>query len=139
MVTPLIGGIAVIIVFLSLLLSFLPLPISSALLFLGRLIIDFSVFLMEKAAALPGVVVRLPAPTVWQTVAYFLILICVFAADSASLALDRHFSGALTTVLFPGLVRYKSITAFRLGLTVLDSSQGNGLSGGLSRERLHGH
>ena len=83
-VTPLIGGVAVILVFTGVLLSLLPLPITSALLFLGRLVIDFSIYLMENAAALPGVVVRLPAPTVWQTAAYFLLLISLFGVPGAS-------------------------------------------------------
>ncbi len=80
-VTPLIGGVAVILVFTGVLLSLLPLPITSALLFLGRLVIDFSIYLMENAAALPGVVIRLPAPTVWQTAAYFLLLISLFGVS----------------------------------------------------------
>ena len=40
-----------------------------------------SVYLIEQAAALPGVVVRLPAPTAWQIAAYFLILISLFGAS----------------------------------------------------------
>ena len=106
-VTPLIGGIAVILVFLSLLLSFLPLPVSSTLLFLGRLVINFSVYLMEKAAALPGVVVRLPAPTVWQIAAYFLILVSLFGSPDASGA-GPACLWELLILLVPGLVRNES-------------------------------
>ncbi len=120
-VTPLIGGIAVIIVFLSLLLSFLPLPIASALLYLGRLVIDFSVYLMAKAAALPGVVVRLPAPTLWQTVAYFLILVSLLKAPQRLWRWTGTSLGVLILLLSLAWSGVSPLLPSGLVLTVLDT------------------
>jgi len=120
-VTPLIGGAAVILVFLGLLLSFLPFPITAVLLFLGRLIIDVSVYLMEWAAALPGVVVRLPAPTPFQTFAYFLVLISLFGA---SRRLWRWSGVTLGLVILLSSLAWSGIssrTSSGLILTALDT------------------
>ena len=121
LVTPLIGGVAVILVFLSLLLSFLPLPLSSALLFLGRLVLDVSVYLMEQAAALPGVVMRLPAPTAWQTAAYFLLLISLFGA---SRWLWRWTGISLGLLVLTGSLAWSGLSArntSQLTMTALDT------------------
>lgn len=120
-VTPLIGGIAVVSVFSSVLLSFLPLPLTSALLFLGRLTIDFSIYCLEKVAALPGVVVRLPAPTVWQSAAYFLVLISLF---SASRRPGRWIGVTCGLVILMGSLAWSGLSRFtnsELILTALDS------------------
>ncbi len=120
-VTPLIGGVAVILVFTGVLLSLLPLPITSALLFLGRLVIDFSIYLMENAAALPGVVIRLPAPTVWQTAAYFLLLISLFGV---SRRLWRWTGISLGLLILLGSLAWSGISGLtnsEMLLTALDT------------------
>ena len=138
-VTPLIGGIAVILVFLSLLLSFLPLPVSSTLLFLGRLVINFSVYLMEKAAALPGVVVSLPAPTLWQTAAYFLILISLLKAPQRVWRWTGVVCRSPDPAGIPGLVRLESVYASRFSDHGPGLSPGIGPGGRLPRRHVHGH
>ena len=121
LVTPLIGGVALILSFMGLLLSFLPLPISTLLFFGGRLVLDISVYLMEQAAALPGVVMRLPAPTAWQTAAYFLLLISLFGA---SRRLWRWTGVSLGLLVLMGSLVWSGLSAlntFQMTITALDT------------------
>ncbi len=121
LVTPLIGGVALILGFSGLLLSFLPLPLTSGLLFLGRLVLDVSVYLIEKAASLPGVVVRLPAPTAWQTAAYFLLLISLLRARRPLWRWTGVSVGLLLTAGSLAWSGLHSLTGSQLVLTALDT------------------
>ncbi len=106
---------------MGLLLSFLPLPITSVLLFCGRLVLDVSVYLIEKAAALPGVVIRLPAPTAWQTAAYFLLLISLLGAPRR---LWRWTGVSLGLLVLTGSLAWsgiQSLTNSQVVLTALDT------------------
>lgn len=121
LVTPLIGGLALVLSFLGVLVSFLPLPLTSLLFFSARQVLDFSVFLMEQAAALPGVVLRLPAPTAWQMAAYFFLLISLFGA---SRRFWRWLGVSLSLLVLVGSLAWSGLrswtnTAFTL--TALDT------------------
>jgi competence protein ComEC len=121
LVTPLIGGLALVLSFLGLLVSILPGPLDSLLFFAARQVLDFSVFLLEWAAALPGVVLRLPAPTTWQTAAYFLLLVSLFGA---SRWFWRWTGVSLGILVLTGSLAWSGIRSYTnpaLTLTALDT------------------
>lgn len=118
---PLMGGLVLPLSFLAVLLSWLPPAVPAGILYLSRLILDFSLSLIQQAAALPGVVVRLPGPTPWQTAAYFLIVLSLFGASQR---LWRRTGASLGALMLAGSLAWSGLNLLagsQLVLTALDS------------------
>ena len=113
--------------------------IFGAVVFSGRLVLDVSVYLMEQAAALPGVVMRLPAPTAWQTAAYFLLLISLFGA---SRRLWRWTGVSLGLLVLTGSLVWSGFSALntsQLTITALDTPREMSLVATFPQGVVHGY
>jgi beta-lactamase superfamily II metal-dependent hydrolase len=95
--------------------------LTTLLFFLARLVLDFSVFLIEWAASLPGVVLRLSAPTAWQTAAYFLLLISLFGVSRRLWRWTGFATGLLVITVSLAWSGLHSLTNPVLMLTALDT------------------
>lgn len=73
-VVPLMGFVVLPLGFLAMLLVWLPVPLAALLLAVARTGLTVCLWCIDVAANLPGVTLRLPAPTLWQMAAYFVIL-----------------------------------------------------------------
>ncbi len=81
---PLFGLVILPLAFLAVLFSWFSAPLALALVTLSRWTLEVSLALINWAAALPGVVVRVPTLTISQTLAYLAILAGLFIASRRS-------------------------------------------------------
>lgn len=120
---PLLGGIVLPLALLGLLLSGLSLTLAAGVLELSRLVLEAAFFLIHQASLLPGVVWRLPALTVWQTVGYVTLLVSLFGSWPRRW---RWTGVSLGVLVLAGSLVWSGLGLFskpRLEITALDTNE----------------